>query len=343
MDYSEFDRSFRYRKAVRSIPSLLEGVRSNRILLDPKFSYSKSWPTSVKSAFIEGVLVGMPGPEIICEESSYGDLVVLDGAQRLMCLNEFFDDDFKLQGLRLIPSLEGCRYSQLPYGQASVFQNRAEFGLTIISYDTDPILKFEFFKRIHSEAYRFPVQLARNYAFREQLRFIRALQEATRRHLHPDRQSFRELTGEPSRAAHRQVSDFDELYLGMCSAVLVYHNRISPSRFRYVAKFGDFLDETAIHLHRSSSDFGVLEKYVKRVLSITTEYLNSSIIFDDSVARLVRDESNDGRVALNSSSILTCFIGSLKGEPVSLDRARAGRFRYRSNSNPRLFFSQILG
>ncbi|WP_236531958.1 DUF262 domain-containing protein, partial [Pseudomonas syringae] len=113
MDYNEFDRSFRYRKTTHSIPSLLDGLRSNRIQWDPMFAYSKSWSNVSKSTFIESILVGMPAADILCEENNYGELFVLDGVQRLMCLVEFFNDDFKLQGLKLIPSFEGYRYSKL--------------------------------------------------------------------------------------------------------------------------------------------------------------------------------------------------------------------------------------
>ena len=172
MDYREFDRSFRYRRTTYSVPTLLESIRSGRIRWDPMFAYSKSWSNHSKSTFIESILVGMPVADILCEENHYGDLLVLDGVQRLICLQEYFNNDFGLQGLKLIPSLEGCRYLDLSYNHSSVFYNRTELGLTIIGYDTDAVLKFEFFKRVHAETYRFPIQVARNYAFRDLLFFF---------------------------------------------------------------------------------------------------------------------------------------------------------------------------
>ncbi|MEE5068706.1 DUF262 domain-containing protein [Pseudomonas alliivorans] len=341
MDYNEFDRSFRYRKTTHSIPSLLDGLRSNRIQWDPMFAYSKSWSNVSKSTFIESILVGMPAADILCEENNYGELFVLDGVQRLMCLQEFFNDDFKLQGLKLIPSLEGYRYSQLPYGQASVFHNRTELGITIISYDTDAILKFEFFKRVHSDSYRFPVQLARNYAFREHLYFIRDLQDASRDHLAPKEQHSYRFSVETSKATHRDVSEFDELYLVLCSASLAYHNRMPPSYIRYPGRFSDLLDETAIYLHRNQSDFIPLKDVVLNALSRVNMSLGSTVFFTDFPHR--RYHSYPGSdVLLDSDSVVACFIEGLKGRDINLEDLKSRKIGYRNNRSPQSFFKELF-
>lgn len=341
MDYNEFDRSFRYRKTTHSIPSLLEGLRNDRIRWDPMFSYSKSWSNFSKSTFIESILVGMPAADILCEENNYGELFVLDGVQRLICLQEFFNDEFKLQGLKLVPSLEGYRYSQLPYSQSSVFHNRSELGITIISYDTDAVLKFEFFKRVHSDSYRFPVQLARNYAFREQLYFIRDLQDASRDHLAPrDQHSYR-FSVETSKATHRDVSEFDELYLVLCSASLVYHNRMPPSNIRYPARFSDLLDETAIYLHRTPSDFTPLKDVILSVLSRVSMSLGSTVLFTDFPRRSYRSYAGDD-ILLDSDSIVSCFIAGLKGRDIDLEDLESRKIGYRGNRSPQSFFNEIF-
>ncbi|GFM56128.1 hypothetical protein PSCICF_23060 [Pseudomonas cichorii] len=305
------------------------------------FSYSKSWSNVSKSTFIESILVGMPAADILCEENNYGELFVLDGVQRLICLQEFFNDEFKLQGLKLVPSLEGYRYSQLPYSQSSVFHNRSELGITIISYDTDAVLKFEFFKRVHSDSYRFPVQLARNYAFREQLYFIRDLQDASRDHLAPrDQHSYR-FSVETSKATHRDVSEFDELYLVLCSASLVYHNRMPPSNIRYPARFSDLLDETAIYLHRTPSDFTPLKDVILSVLSRVSMSLGSTVLFTDFPRRSYRSYAGDD-ILLDSDSIVSCFIAGLKGRDIDLEDLESRKIGYRGNRSPQSFFNEIF-
>lgn len=341
MDYNEFDRSFRYRKTTQSIPSLLEGLRTNRIQWDPMFAYSKSWSNISKSTFIESILVGMPAADILCEENNYGELFVLDGVQRLMCLQEFFNDKFKLQGLKLIPSLEGYRYSHLSYGQASVFHNRTDLGITIISYDTDAILKFEFFKRVHSDSYRFPVQLARNYAFREHLYFLRDLQEASRDYLAPREQHSYSFSVDTSKATHRDVSEFDELYLVLCSASLAYHKRMPPSNIRYPGRFSDLLDETAIYLHRTPSDFTPLKDVVLSALSKVSVSLGSTVVFTDFSRREYHSYPRN-EVLLDSDSVVACFIEGLKGRDINLEELDTRKIGYRNNRSPQSFFKELF-
>lgn len=341
MDYKEFNRSFRYRKTTQSIPSLLDGIRSERIRWDPMFAYTKPWSSSSKTTFIESILVGMPAADILCEENHYGELFVLDGVQRLICLQEFFNDDFRLQDLKLIPSLNGHRYSQLPYAQASIFHNRTELGLTIISYDTDAILKFEFFKRFHSDSYRFPIQLARNYAFRDNLYFIRELQNITNNNLTPKSGSSQPFSISTSKATHRAVSDFDELYLMLCCASLAYHNRINFLYNRDYNKFSDLLDETAIYLHRNPDDFNHLKNVIVNALERASSVLRATIIFTDISSRRPFPYSNRDGIELDSENIVACFIEGLKDRDFNLEDFRNQRYGYKNSISPQYFFKNI--
>lgn len=341
MDYKEFNRSFRYRKTTQSIPSLLDGIRSERIRWDPMFTYTKSWSIFSKSTFIESILVGMPAADILCEENHYGELFVLDGVQRLICLQEFFNDEFSLQYLKLIPSLNNHRYSELPYAQASIFHNRTELDLTIISYDTDAILKFEFFKRFHSDSYRFPIQLARNYAFRENLYFIRELQNITHNNLTPKSGNLQKISISTSKANHKAASDFDELYLMLCCASLTYHNRISYLNNREYSKFSDLLDETAIYLHRNPEDFNHLKNVVVNALDKASRVLRATIIFTDLSSRGYFPYENINGIELDSESIVACFIESLKDRYFDLEDFRNRKYRYKNSMSPQNFLKNI--
>jgi hypothetical protein len=283
----------------------------------------------------------MPTADILCEENRYGELSILDGVQRLICLQEFFSNAFRLQGLKLMPSLEGCRYSDLKYSQSSIFHNRTELGFTVISYDTDAILKFEFFKRVHSDSYRFPVQLARNYAFRDHLYFIRELQDATRNFLAPKDQHSYSFSMETTKSTHRDVSEFDELYLLLCSASLTYHNRMQPSNIRYSGKFSDLLDDTAIYLHQHSDDFVPLKSVVVEALSKARRYFGTPILFADLPKHKYQSHRNDV-VILDSDSIVACFIDCLKDRHIDFDDITRRKIGYRSNRSSQMFLKELL-
>lgn len=341
MDYREFDRSFRYRRTTYSVPSLLESIRSGRVRWDPMFAYTKPWSHFSKSTFIESILVGMPVADILCEEGHYGELFVLDGVQRLICLQEYFNNDFRLQGLKLIPSLEGCRYLDLPYSHSSVFHNRSELGLTIIGYDTDAILKFEFFKRVHADTYRFPIQLARNYAFRDLLLFIRELQRSNVHQLAPKQNHDFGLSIETSKAIHREVADFDELFLLLCFATLTFHERISLPHTRFPARFNDLLDEAAIYLHNNPADFSPLGDAVTKALRVASESLGATMVLTSQSHRDYRNYSS-GHIPLDSDTIVDCFIQGLKGRGYDLNNSESHRIGYRSNRSPQNFLKELI-
>lgn len=341
MDYREFDRSFRYRRTTYSVPSLLESIRGGRVQWDPMFAYTKSWSHFAKSTFIESILVGMPVADILCEESHYGELFVLDGVQRLICLQEYFNNDFRLQGLKLIPSLEGCKYSDLPYSHSSVFHNRSELGLTIIGYDTDAILKFEFFKRVHADSYRFPIQLARNYAFRDLLLFIRELQRTNIYRLAPKHNHEYGFSIDTSKAIHREVADFDELFLLLCFATLTFHKRISLPHTRFSPRFSDLLDEAAIYLHNNPTDFNPLADAVTTALRVASESLGGTMVLTSHVDKSYRNY-NFGQMHLDSDTIVECFIQGLKGMGCDVNNSRSHRLGYRLNRSPQRFLKELI-
>ncbi|MDU8571943.1 DUF262 domain-containing protein [Pseudomonas syringae] len=304
------------------------------------FAYTKSWSNFSKSTFIESILVGMPVSDILCEESHYGELFVLDGVQRLICLQEYFNNSFRLQGLKLIPSLEGCRYLDLPYSHSSVFHNRSELGLTIIGYDTDAILKFEFFKRVHADAYRFPAQLARNYAFRDLLFFIRELQRSNFHQLAPKQSHDFGFSIETSKATHREVADFDELFLLLCFATLTFHQRIPVHHTRFPVRFDDLLDEAAIYLHNNPADFSPLGETVTKALRVASESLGATMVLTGQSHRDYRDYSS-GHIHLDSDTIVDSFIQGLKGRAYDLNNSESQRIGYRSNRSPQNFLKEL--
>ncbi|WP_339498082.1 hypothetical protein [Pseudomonas silesiensis] len=283
----------------------------------------------------------MPVADILCEENHYGELFVLDGVQRLICLQEYFNNEFRLQGLKLIPSLEGCRYLDLPYSQSSVFHNRSELGLTVIGYDTDAILKFEFFKRVHADTYRFPIQLARNYAFRDQLFFIRELQRSNVFQLAPKQNYDHGFSIETPKAIHREVTDFDELFLLLCFATLTFHQRIILPPARFPARFNDLLDEAAIYLHKNPEDFDPLGKAVTDALKIASESLGATMVFSSQSNRGFRNYST-GQMPLDSDTIIDCFIQGLKGRGCNLNNSESQRIGYRANRSPQNFLKELI-
>lgn len=310
MYMNEFDKGFRFKKNIHTISSLLERINDGRLRIDLNFIYSKSWSRNTKSTFIESILLGMPISDIRCEEDNYGGLSVLDGTQRLLCLLEFSRDQFKLTDIKLRPELSGRVFSELPYRYTSSFFNRTEIELTIISYDTHPILKLEFLKRINSDSYRFPVQSARNYAFREHFYFLKELQSSCSHLLTIENLGFKSHT--PS-SIHRAASNFDELFLYLSSLVLTYHHEIPADK----SDHEELLDAAANFIHDTPYRNQEIIREIQYNIKNIVMYFGKPITFNPqtTIARTwLTTNQNNHNIYLNTEQIASLFIASMKHE-----------------------------
>lgn len=82
--------------------------------LRPEYQRRLRWDTSKKSRLIESFIMNVPVPPVFLFESEIGRFEVMDGQQRLNAIVDFFQNRFKLSGLRIWPSLNGRNFSELP-------------------------------------------------------------------------------------------------------------------------------------------------------------------------------------------------------------------------------------
>lgn len=307
MQLSEYDRGFRFKKNVFTVAGMIDRYNDERIFLYPDHIYSKPWHKRAKSTFVESILLGMPTTEIWCEEDNYGAISVLDGTQRVQCLLDFCSDKFPLQDLKLLPELEDLYFSDLPSRHTSTLSNRAELYFTTISYDTHPALKFEFFKRINSDSYRFPVQAARNFAFRDHFEFVRDTQDACSR--------FIQIPNESSRLSNRSdylyAASFDELFLLLSALTLTFHEEIDTNK----DSVQDLLDEAAMQIHFSNVNNDALRREVRSKLRLISQGADAVILFDphSSFSRRHPHVLNGGAdIALTLNQIANLYIYALK-------------------------------
>ncbi|MBO8416681.1 MAG: DUF262 domain-containing protein [Proteobacteria bacterium] len=69
-----------------------------------------SWSAADKNLFIESVFLGIPIAQMFFADSKDGRSEIIDGAQRMLALEEFIAGDFRLSGLKLLPGLNGFTF-----------------------------------------------------------------------------------------------------------------------------------------------------------------------------------------------------------------------------------------
>jgi uncharacterized protein with ParB-like and HNH nuclease domain len=79
-------------------------VKSRDVLdLFPSYQRRPRWSPAKQSKLIESLLMNIPIPPIFLYERDLAKYEVMDGQQRLSTIRAFFEDQFKLQGLKKWP------------------------------------------------------------------------------------------------------------------------------------------------------------------------------------------------------------------------------------------------
>ncbi|WP_346099730.1 DUF262 domain-containing protein [Streptomyces olivaceiscleroticus] len=100
-----------------TVETILSQLKETTLDLDPAFQRRDAWTNQRKSKFIESLMLGLPVPQLVLAEADpdEGSYVVIDGKQRLLTLEKFFDRDseFKLTALTALKKLNGMTLAEI--------------------------------------------------------------------------------------------------------------------------------------------------------------------------------------------------------------------------------------
>lgn len=119
-----------------------------RVILDSDFQRENVWYKDRKSELIESVLMGLPLPIFYFSQDKYGNLIVVDGRQRLGALFSYMEGGFALSKLKILPEENGKQFSDLSpvlRGRIEDFQIQAH----VIMPPTPDRIKFDIFDRVN--------------------------------------------------------------------------------------------------------------------------------------------------------------------------------------------------
>lgn len=246
LDEHIFSSGFRYKHNTYKIKSLYALAKRGDLNIEPSFRNHTNWSIAQRSNFIESIYLGMPIGQIIGEEDLYGNVTILDGAQRLKTIIDFLDNKFSLKDLKIIAHLNNKKFEDLYYNDQSLIRDRINIELLTLSYDTHSLLKFEFFKRINFGKNRFPIQSARNYAYPTMRKFLLDIKREMDTHLKIHSENY-----STSKEELTSQSDLDQLYLYLAMIVLIKNNRIEINSLD--ESINDLLDRSALIINDTLS------------------------------------------------------------------------------------------
>lgn len=113
--------TFLIRNETRTVYDTVRRIKQGKYIMDPDFQRDFIWDTTKQSKLIESVLMRIPLPVFYLAENKDGNLIVVDGLQRLSTFYRFVENNLKLN-LPDRPDLHGKTFNEL----IPKFQNRIE-------------------------------------------------------------------------------------------------------------------------------------------------------------------------------------------------------------------------
>lgn len=136
------------RNETRTVHDILRRMGQGRYIMDPDFQRDFVWDPIKQSKLIESVLMRIPLPVLYLAEDDKGDMIVVDGLQRLSTFRAFVDGNLRLR-LKEKPELNGKSFYDLSAG----LQNRIEdcnLILYVIDHNVPERAKLDIFERVNS-------------------------------------------------------------------------------------------------------------------------------------------------------------------------------------------------
>jgi Protein of unknown function DUF262/HNH endonuclease len=150
-----------------NISVLRDRLEKGQIILQPHYQreYVFALKPELPSRLIESLLLEIPIPPIYFGKLPGGRLDVIDGQQRLTTLHKFVRNEFPLQRLLRMGSLNGKKFQHLSEEhQAKILD--APIRSIVIDTGTDQNLRFEIFERLNRGSMALNEQELRNCAYR---------------------------------------------------------------------------------------------------------------------------------------------------------------------------------
>ena len=97
------------------LPQIVDFVKTKRWLnLHPEYQRRLVWDRKKKSLLIESLLMNVPIPPVFLFEYDLNRYETMDGQQRLNTIVDFYNNRFKLSGLKTWRNLNGRTYDDCP-------------------------------------------------------------------------------------------------------------------------------------------------------------------------------------------------------------------------------------
>ncbi|HHR6131251.1 TPA: DUF262 domain-containing protein [Providencia alcalifaciens] len=124
-------------------------IEINRnVLYIPEYQREFTWDDKRSAKLIESILLGLPIPFIFVAENKDGAWEIVDGSQRIRCLNLFVSGQLKLSGLQSLTLANNLYFDDLDSSRKGKLLDTA-LRIIVLSEETTEDVKKDMFERIN--------------------------------------------------------------------------------------------------------------------------------------------------------------------------------------------------
>ncbi|KPM18072.1 DUF262 domain-containing protein [Citromicrobium sp. WPS32] len=145
---AELERTVKFLVTDYTVEFLAGKVRDEEYYI-PEYQREFSWNDDAQSRFVESLLMGLPIPFLFLWQANDGRLEIVDGSQRLRTIVRFMDDGLALKNLKLLPLVEGFRFSNLDRSRQRKLSNQTLRGI-VLDTSVSEATRTEMFNRINT-------------------------------------------------------------------------------------------------------------------------------------------------------------------------------------------------
>lgn len=115
----------------------------------PPYQRKFVWKEKNKNLFLESIFLGLPIPFMFLADCPDGRQEIIDGAQRMQTIVEFYNDKLRLSGMEKLTALNGFAFRDLSDAQQRKFLNKS-LRIIVLEEDTPSTSRQDLFYRINT-------------------------------------------------------------------------------------------------------------------------------------------------------------------------------------------------
>lgn len=148
LQIKEMQKQIDYDTKDFTIELLIEKFKKEDFFIPP-YQRNFVWQDKNKNLFLESIFLGLPIPFMFFADCDNGKQEVIDGAQRMQTLVEFYNNKLQLSGLKKLTKLNGFYFKDFSETQQRKFLNKT-LRIVVLEEDTPTVARQDLFYRINT-------------------------------------------------------------------------------------------------------------------------------------------------------------------------------------------------